>query len=85
MKSKYAAKRVLPPEAMELLSTLAPDLLITDITMPGGDGIEFFKKCSCLIPKLADFVISMHDELLYAERVLKAGARGYIMKEGGRG
>lgn len=72
-----------PAEALTLLEQSLPHLLITDITMTGGDGIEFIKNVQSLYPDLPILVISMHDELLYAERVLKAGARGYIMKEAG--
>src|SRR5690606_21587774 len=55
----------------------------SDITMPGRSGIEFIKDVQVMRPNLPILVVSMHDELLYAERVLRAGARGYIMKEAG--
>ena len=52
--------------------------------MPGGEGLEFVKDVRSLHPEVAVLVVSMHDEALYAERALRAGARGYIMKnEGG--
>jgi DNA-binding NarL/FixJ family response regulator len=70
-------------EALRVLSKLKPDLLLTDITMPGHNGLEFIKDVRALHRLLPILVISMHDELIYAERVLRAGARGYVMKEVG--
>src|SRR2546430_8374686 len=72
-------------EAIEKINDLKPDLLLADITLPGKNGLELIKDVQALIPGLAMLVISMHDESLYAERVLRAGGRGYIMKqEGGK-
>ena len=62
-----------------------PDLVLADITLPDKSGIELIKDIQAIHPGLAVLVISMHDESLYAERVLRAGGRGYIMKqEGGK-
>ena len=72
-----------PPAALAALSHGPVDLVLTDITMPGRSGIEFIKDLVALHPALPILVVSMHDELIYAERVLRAGARGYIMKEAG--
>ena len=72
-----------PSEAGGLLARTVVDLLLTDITMPGRSGLEFIKDVRAVHPRLPILVISMHDELIYAERALKAGARGYIMKEAG--
>lgn len=72
-----------PAEAMSLLASLTPDLLVTDMTMPGRSGVEFIKDVHALQPDLAILVLSMHDEMLYAERALRAGARGYLMKDAG--
>ena len=72
-----------PAETQALLSKAKPDLILTDLTMPGRGGIEFIKDLIALEPEIAILVVSMHDELVYAERCLKAGARGYIMKESG--
>src|SRR5881296_2606496 len=72
-----------PAEALAHIPRLKPDLLMTDITMPGRSGIEFIKDVRALHPDLAILVVSMHDETVYAERVLRAGARGYVMKEVG--
>lgn len=61
-----------------------PDLVLADVTLPDRSGIELIKDIKAVQPALPVLVISMHDESLYAERALKAGAAGYIMKvEGG--
>ena len=70
-----------PGEVLEMLSGVRPDLLISDITMPGRSGAEFIRDVLALQPELPILVLSMHDETIYAERALRAGARGYIMKE----
>ncbi|CAN5260988.1 response regulator transcription factor [soil metagenome] len=57
------------------------DLAIIDLTLPDRSGIELVKDLVAFAPRLRLLVMSMHDESLYAERVLKAGAHGYIMKE----
>src|SRR5262250_3122163 len=61
-------------EAVELVARLKPDLLLADISLPDKSGLEVIKDLQALIPGLAVLVISMHDESLYAERVLRAGA-----------
>jgi DNA-binding NarL/FixJ family response regulator len=70
-------------EALAEIPKCSPDLVITDITMPGRGGLEFIKDVKALYPDLAVLVVSMHDEMLHAERALRAGARGYLMKEAG--
>ncbi|MBI4663032.1 MAG: response regulator transcription factor [Verrucomicrobia bacterium] len=74
--------------AFQCLDTVAhspPDLVLADITLPGKNGLELIKDIQAMRPGLPVLVISMHDEALYAERVLRAGGRGYIMKqEGGK-
>jgi DNA-binding NarL/FixJ family response regulator len=72
-----------PSEAFAALARTRPDLVLTDLTMPGRSGLEFIRDLRAAEPNLAILVISMHDELVYAERALRAGARGYIMKEAG--
>lgn len=72
-----------PSEAMQALAKLKPDLVLSDLTMPGRSGLEFIKDLLAAEPRLAVLVVSMHDEVVYAERALRAGARGYIMKEAG--
>jgi len=58
-----------------------PDLLLLDLRLRSEDGLELIKSLKARFPKLLILVISQCDEMLYAERVLRAGARGYIMKE----
>jgi DNA-binding NarL/FixJ family response regulator len=60
---------------------LKPDLVIIDLTLPDKHGLEVLKDLQVQHPGLRCLVLSMHDEDLYAERALRAGARGYIMKE----
>ncbi|MDB6165990.1 MAG: Two component transcriptional regulator, LuxR family, partial [Lacunisphaera sp.] len=72
-----------PAEAGPLLAKGGVDLLLTDMTMPGRSGLDFLKDLQAIHPNLPILVLSMHDEMVYAERALRAGARGYIMKEAG--
>ncbi len=72
-----------PAEALKAFGECRPDIVLSDLTMPGRAGLEFVKDLLALAPKLPILVISMHDEVVYAERALRAGARGYIMKEAG--
>jgi DNA-binding NarL/FixJ family response regulator len=72
-----------PAEAFRELARVQPDLVLTDLTMPGRSGLEFIKDLRAAQPTLAILVVSMHDEVVQAERALRAGARGYIMKEAG--
>lgn len=60
---------------------LKPDLLLTDLCLGDGDGLELIKSLKAQFPSLPILVLSQQDETLFAERVLRAGARGYIMKE----
>ncbi len=72
-------------EAMQAIESLPPDLVLMDISLPGKSGLEAVKDIQALASGLAVLVLSMHDESLYAARVLRAGARGYVMKqEGGK-
>lgn len=72
-------------EVSDLIAKTKPDLLLADISLPDKNGLEVIKDVQALHPGLAVLVISMHDESLYAERVLRAGGRGYVMKqEGGK-
>lgn len=72
-----------PAEAFTELARQVPDLLLADMSMPGRSGFEFIKDVLALHPELPILILSMHDEGLYAERVLRAGARGFIMKDAG--
>lgn len=67
-------------EALEFVESVNPDLIITDLTMPGRNGLELIKDLAASHPELPVIVLSLHDELLYAERVLRAGGRGYVTK-----
>ncbi len=71
--------------AMDIAVSQALDLILLDISLPDKSGLELIKDIRALKPGLPILVVSMHDESLYAERVLRAGGRGYIMKqEGGK-
>lgn len=63
------------------VENLKPDLLLTDLCLGDGDGLELIKSLKAQFPSLPILVLSQQDETLFAERVLRAGARGYIMKE----
>lgn len=68
-------------EALAFVESDSPDLVITDLSLPGRNGLELIKDLGATHPKLPVIALSMHDELLYAERVLRAGGRGYLMKD----
>ncbi|MDH5768676.1 MAG: response regulator transcription factor, partial [Nitrospirota bacterium] len=68
-------------KALEAISEQKPDLIIVDISLKGIDGIELIKKIKLKYSNLSVLVVSMHDESFFAERALRAGARGYIMKQ----
>ena len=68
------------PQALDAVVKLRPDIAIVDISLKNGSGIELIKNIRALAPEVAVIVLSMHDENLYAERALRAGAKGYIMK-----
>lgn len=73
------------PSALVQAESLKPDLALVDITLRSSNGLELIKDLQIRSPNTATLVLSMHDESLYAERVLRAGGRGYIMKqEGGK-
>jgi DNA-binding NarL/FixJ family response regulator len=66
--------------ARQGIAETQPAVAIVDISLKGGSGIELIKDLKSSCPDVAVIVLSMHDEALYAERALHAGARGYIMK-----
>lgn len=68
-------------EAMAILAKENPELAIVDLNLGDEDGLDVIKDMHAEYPRLVILVLSMHDERYYAERALKAGARGYIMKE----
>jgi len=67
--------------AMHVLASSRPDVLIVDISLSGPDGIDLLKNIRTTHPMLPVLILSMHDESVYAERALRAGANGYIMKQ----
>lgn len=71
-------------EAIAAITRLNPDLAIVDVTLSGVNGIELIKNIKAVRPKLPVLVLSMHDESHYAERALRAGASGYVMKREAR-
>jgi DNA-binding NarL/FixJ family response regulator len=70
-----------PVEALALIPHYQPDLILADLTMKSGGGLDFIKDARALHENIPILVISMHDEKIYAERCLRAGAAGYVMKE----
>ena len=68
-------------EALEEIEDLAPDLAIVDISLPGMSGMELIKHLQSRMSDLKILVVSRHDETLYAERCIRAGAKGYLMKQ----
>lgn len=67
--------------AIEAVETLNPDLVLADINLPGRNGLELIRDLRAMRPSLPVLVLSMHDASLFAERVLRAGGRGYISKQ----
>ncbi|MDR2536325.1 MAG: response regulator transcription factor [Treponema sp.] len=67
-------------EAMELLRNEKPSLAIVDLNLGNEEGLDLIKDMKSYNPDIVILVLSMHDERYYAERVLRAGAKGYIMK-----
>jgi DNA-binding NarL/FixJ family response regulator len=68
-------------KAISAIQEVKPDLAIVDISLKQGTGLELIKQLKALDPDLRLLVCSMHDETLYGERALRAGAQGYINKE----
>jgi DNA-binding NarL/FixJ family response regulator len=67
-------------EALGLAAALKPELAVVDLSLDGGSGLELVKDIKAQLPELKTLVLSMHDEALYAERAMRAGAAGYVMK-----
>ena len=69
------------PKAIAAIAATKPDLVIVDLSLAGASGLDVISEAKVRYPTLPLFVLSMHDETLYAERALRAGARGYAMKD----
>ena len=67
--------------ALEMLAGNLPDIVVTDISLPGLSGLELIKQLTRTHPALPTMVLSMHDELVHGERALRAGAKGYLVKQ----
>jgi len=68
-------------EALQLLEIAKPDLVVVDLMLKNSSGLELIKDIHARWPRVLLLVVSMHDENLYAERVLRAGAQGFITKQ----
>lgn len=68
-------------EGLEVIDKLKPDLAVIDLTLPDKSGLELVKDVRAACPATQCLVLSMHDETMYGERAIRAGARGYVMKE----
>lgn len=72
-----------PDQGLPLIDQLQPDVVVSDLSFGGLSGIEFIKDIKARHPRLPVLILSMHDEAHYADRALRAGAMGYIMKQAG--
>jgi len=70
-------------QALSAAEQAKPDLVLADINLPGRSGLELIRDIRAVNPKLPVLVLSMHDETVFAERVLRAGGRGYVSKQAG--
>ena len=68
-------------QALEAAAELKPDVVVADISLKDSDGIDLTKNLKTVYPQLSVIVLSVHDESVYAERALLAGAQGYLMKD----
>jgi two-component system, NarL family, response regulator NreC len=68
-------------EALKILTRERPDMLVTDISLPGLSGLDLVKKVNSLYPQIPVLVLSMHDELGHGERAFRVGAKGYLVKQ----
>src|SRR5687768_640461 len=68
-------------QAHNAIEASKPDLVLLDLRLGNNDGLEFIKNLTAIHPELRILVLSQHDESIYAERALAAGANGYIMKQ----
>jgi DNA-binding NarL/FixJ family response regulator len=71
------------PQALKAIGMLKPHIVVLDLLLKGTNGLELLKVLKTRFPKIPVLVLSMYDESLYAERALRAGAKGYLMKQEG--
>lgn len=69
------------PDALKAIGKSKPDVVIVDISLKGANGVKLIKDIKAQSPNLPVLVLSMYEESLYAERTLRAGAKGYVMKQ----
>lgn len=67
--------------ALQTIQAAEPTIVIVDISLSGPDGLDLLKELRTRYPQIPILILSMHDEFIYAERALRAGARGYVMKQ----
>ena len=79
--TKSAGKPGSADEALEALQRTVPDIALVDISLVGKNGLDLVRTLKTAHPAMLILIISMHDQVVYAERALKAGARGYVMKQ----
>ena len=70
-------------QALEMVERLRPDLVLADISLPGRDGVDLIKDLRAINPLTLVLAVSTHEESIFAERVLRAGGRGYLAKQEG--
>ncbi|MBN2508722.1 MAG: response regulator transcription factor [Spirochaetales bacterium] len=68
------------PGAVSVVREKSPDLALVDLSLKNSNGLELIKDLKVILPELIVLVVSLHDEEVYAERALRAGAKGFIMK-----
>src|SRR5689334_2161976 len=68
-------------KAISTIQSSKPDIIILDVSLKGASGIEVLKNVKAQFPTLPILILSMHDETIYAQRALQAGASGYLMKQ----
>ena len=77
---RVAAQASSAEDGLGIIEAEDPDLVVVDISLPGMSGIELVKQVQAIRPEMKTLVVSRHDEALYAERAIRAGAKGYVMK-----
>jgi len=77
---RVAAQAASAEDGLGIIEAEDPDLVVVDISLPGMSGIELVKQVQAIRPEMKTLVVSRHDEALYAERAIRAGSKGYVMK-----